>query len=110
LLLFLVVIAAMIHFLVASQAMALVFYFLPTLYSAYYFGRRHATLTACASVCLVVWLAHVNPAIFNRRVESLPLDSRWFDITVWGGVLDGLRHGHALRAEPEKPAGIERRL
>ena len=41
--------AALIHFLVASQAMALVFYFLPTLYSAYYFGRRHATLTACAS-------------------------------------------------------------
>jgi predicted nucleic acid-binding protein len=87
LLLFLVVIAAMIHFLVASQAMALVFYFLPTLYSAYYFGRRHATLTACASVCLVVLLAHLNAAIFNRRVESLPLDSRWFDITVWGGVL-----------------------
>ena len=56
LLLFLVVIAAMIHFLVASQAIALVFYFLPTLYSAYYFGRRHATLTACASVCLVVLL------------------------------------------------------
>jgi hypothetical protein len=87
LLLFLVVIAAMIHFLVASQAMALVFYFLPTLYSAYSFGRRHATLTACASVCLVVLLAHVNPAIFNHRVESLPLDSRWFDIAVWGGVL-----------------------
>ena len=87
LLLILVVIAAMIHFLVASQAMALVFYFLPTLYSAYYFGRRHATLTACASVCLVVLLAHINPAIFNRRVESLPFDSRWFDITVWGGVL-----------------------
>jgi len=33
---------------VASQRMALVFYFLPTLYSAYYFGRRHATMTACA--------------------------------------------------------------
>ncbi len=87
LLLSLVVIAAIIHFLVASQAMALVFYFLPTLYSAYYFGRRHATLTACASVCLVVLLAYVNPAMFNRRAEFMPLDSRWFDITVWGGVL-----------------------
>src|SRR4249920_3687656 len=75
LLLSLVVIAAMIHFLVASQAVALVFFFLPTLYSAYHFGRRHATLTACASVCLVVLLAHINPAIFNRRVESLPFDS-----------------------------------
>jgi hypothetical protein len=87
LLLFLVVIAAIIHFLVASQTMALVFYFLPTLYSAYYFGRRHATLTACASVCLMVLLAHMNPAMFNRRAEFLPFDNRWSDVTVWGGVL-----------------------
>ena len=87
LLLFLVVIAATIHFLVASQAMALVFYFLPTLYSAYYFGRRHATLTACASVCLVVLLTFVNPAMFKNRAEHLPIDPRWLDIAVWGGVL-----------------------
>ena len=87
LLLSLVLIAAMIHFLVASQAMALVFYFLPTLYSAYHFGRRHATLTACASVCLVVLLTYLNPAMFNRRTDYMPLDSRWFDIAVWGGVL-----------------------
>jgi hypothetical protein len=86
LLLFLILIAAMIHFLVAAQAMALVFYFLPTLYSAYHFGRRHATLTACASVCLVVLIAHVNPAMFSRRTDSMPLD-KWFDVTVWGGIL-----------------------
>ena len=87
LLLSLVLIAAMIHFLVASQAVVLVFFFLPTLYSAYHFGRRHATLTACASVCIVILLTYVNPAMFNRRTELMPLDSRWFDVTVWGGVL-----------------------
>jgi hypothetical protein len=87
LLLFLVGIAAMICFLVASQAVSLVFYFLPTLYSAYYFGRRHATLTACASVALVGLLTYLNPALFNRRLDYLPFDNRWFDITVWGGVL-----------------------
>lgn len=87
LLLSLVVIAAMIHFLVASQAVALVFFFLPTLYSAYHFGRRHATLTACASVCVVVLLTYANPSMLNRRIDSMPLDSRWFDVTVWGGVL-----------------------
>jgi hypothetical protein len=86
LLLSLVLIAAMIHFLVASQAV-LVFFFLPTLYSAYHFGRRHATLTACASVCLVILLAYMNPAMFSRRTDSMPLDNRWFDVTVWGGVL-----------------------
>lgn len=87
LLLFLVGIAAIIHFLVASQAVSLVFYFLPTLYSAYYFGRRHATLTACASVVLVGLLTYMNPALFNRRLDYAAFDSRWFDIAVWGGVL-----------------------
>jgi hypothetical protein len=87
LLLFLVVIAGMIHFLVASQAVSLVFYFLPTLYSAYYFGRRHATLTACVSIALVGALTYVNPTLFIRRADSMPLDTRWLDIAVWGGVL-----------------------
>jgi hypothetical protein len=85
LLLFLVLIAGMLNFLVASQKMALVFYFLPTLYSAYHLGRRHATLTALASVVLVVLLASMNPAMFSRRVD-LPY-AKWFDIAVWGGVL-----------------------
>lgn len=85
LLLFLVVIAAMLNFLVASQRMALVFYFLPTMYSAYHFGRRHATLTAVASIVLVVLLVSMNPAVFRRHVE-IPL-GLWFDLTVWGGVL-----------------------
>jgi hypothetical protein len=86
LLLFLVVIAAMLNFLVASQKMALVFYFLPVLFSAYHFGRRHATLTAVASVVMVILLAYMNPTMFSRHVD-LPFDARWFDLTVWGGVL-----------------------
>jgi hypothetical protein len=85
LLLFLVLIAAILNFLVASERMALVFYFLPTLYSAYHFGRRHATLTAVASIVLVVLLIYLNPAMFHKHVE-FPL-GLWFDLVVWGGVL-----------------------
>lgn len=85
LLLFLVVIAAMLNFLVASQRMALVFFFLPTLFSAYHLGRRHATLTAFASVVLVVAMAALNPAMFSHRID-LPF-AKWFDLGVWGGVL-----------------------
>ena len=85
LLLFLVVIAAILNFLVASQRMALVFYFLPTLFSAYHFGRRHATLTAVASIVLVVLLAFLNPTVLTRHVE-LPF-ARWVDLALWGGVL-----------------------
>ena len=85
LLLFLVIIAAILNFLVSSQRMALVFYFLPTLYSAYHFGRRHATLTAVASIVLVVLLVLLDPAMFRRHVE-MPL-GLWFDLIVWGGIL-----------------------
>jgi len=88
LLLFLVLIAALINYLVASQRMGLVFYFLPTLYSAYIFGRRHAVLTALASVLLVVGVTFSNPAMLARHAElPLPFDARWLDLTVWGGVL-----------------------
>lgn len=86
LLLFLVVIAAVLNFLAASERMALVFYFLPVMFSAYYCGRRHATLTAFASVILVVLLTVINPAVLNRKTE-LPFDARYFDLTVWGGIL-----------------------
>ena len=86
LLLFLVVIAALLNFLMSSQRMALVFYFLPVLFSAYHLGRRHATLTALASIVLVVLLIYTNPAMFNRRAD-LPFDGRIFDLAVWGGVL-----------------------
>jgi hypothetical protein len=85
LLLFLVLIAAMLNFVVASQPMALVFYFLPTLYSAYHFGRRHATLTAVASIILVVLLVFLNPTMFKRHIE-VPF-ALWFDLIVWGGIL-----------------------
>jgi len=86
LLLILVAIAAVLNFLAASQRMALVFYFLPVMFSAFYFGRRHATLTACASAILVVLLTFLNPAMFSRKSE-MPFDSRYFDLAVWGGIL-----------------------
>jgi len=60
LLLSLVVIAALLNFSVSSQQVVLCFFFLPTLYSAYHFGRRHATVD-CRSVALVVLLTWMNP-------------------------------------------------
>jgi len=86
LLLSLVVIAALLNFLVSSQRVVLCFFFLPTLYSAYHFGRRHATLTAAASVALVVLLTVMNPVLFNRRVASVG-ENPWFDLAAWGGIL-----------------------
>jgi hypothetical protein len=86
LLFFLVLIAAMFNFLVASQRMAMAFYFLPALYSAYHFGRRYATLTSCLSILLVASVTYVNPSVFNLRVE-LPFYNRWFELAGWAGIL-----------------------
>ena len=55
-LLSLFLIALLLNYVVASQRMVLGFYVLPTLASAYMHGRRQATLTAFASVLLVVGL------------------------------------------------------
>ncbi len=79
------VIAGLLNFLIASQRMVLAFYTLPTIISAYLYGRRHATLTAVASVMLVVLLSRANPTMFSDASGTLV--SQWLDITVWGGTL-----------------------
>lgn len=86
LLLSLFLIAATLQFFAQSLPMALCFYFLPTLYSAYFFGRRHATLTAFACVFLVVLLDFLNNMMPGHRVLSLP-GERLFNFAIWAGIL-----------------------
>ena len=86
LLLSLFLIAAMVQFYAESLPMALCIYFLPTLYSAYFFGRRHATLTAFASVFLVVLLNFLNNLMPKHPVLTLP-GERLFNFAIWAGVL-----------------------
>ena len=86
LLLSLFLIAAMLQTFAQSLPMALCFYFLPTLYSAYYFGRRHATLTAFACVFLVVPLDFANRLMPAHRTVALPQE-HIFNFAIWAGVL-----------------------
>jgi len=86
LLLSLFLIAVLVQFFAQSLPMALCFYFLPTLYSAYYFGRRHATLTAFACVFLVALLGFVNELVPSHPVLALP-GERLFNFAIWAGVL-----------------------
>ena len=86
LLLAMFVIAFVLNFLVESHRMVLGFYTLPTIYSAYMYGRRHATLSAIASVFMVVLMSYFNPRLFAWQVFSGG-EEKWFDITVWGGIL-----------------------
>jgi putative nucleotidyltransferase with HDIG domain len=87
LLLSLFAICLVLNLVVDARQMVLSFYTLPTLWSAYLYGRRHATLTALGSVLLVCLMTWYNPVLFASGTE-IPLSaSRWLDITVWGGVL-----------------------
>ncbi len=82
----LVIVGAM-NYLVTSQRMLLGFYTLPTLFSAYFYGRRHATLTAFASVFLVGLVARYIPGFFTTTERFEFVEAQWYDITAWGGIL-----------------------
>jgi len=87
LILSLLVISFVLDYLVASSRVVLGFYTLPTLYSAYCLGRRHATLTALASICLVVLLARVNADVLNVGPLSSFSSESLSDLMAWGGML-----------------------
>ena len=87
LILSLFLIAALLNFLIALHRMVLGFYVLPTLFSAYYYGRRHATLTALGSLFLVTLVTYFDPGLFTVSGGVTLAENRWFDIAVWGGTL-----------------------
>ena len=79
--------SAILNFVVASNTMVLGFYALPTIFSAYAHGRRHATLTALASTLVVALSLKIRPDLFagNSGLESTT--EAWLHIGVWGGIL-----------------------
>ncbi|MFZ0963098.1 MAG: HD-GYP domain-containing protein [Terriglobia bacterium] len=87
LILSMVVIAAILNFLVAPHRILLGLYTLPTLFSAYFYGRRHATLTAVASSLVVVLVVHFNPSLFAQANKTPLPGEKWYDITLWAGIL-----------------------
>ncbi|HTR26770.1 MAG TPA: HD domain-containing phosphohydrolase [Terriglobales bacterium] len=103
LLLSLFLIAAALQSFAQSLPMALCFYFLPTMYSAYFFGRRHATLTAFTSVLLVMSLNYLNALLPKHYVVSLPQE-RLFNFAIWAGVLAVT--GYAMGTLYERAQGM----
>jgi len=83
-------IALLLNHVLSSQQMVLGFYVLPTLGSAYLYGRRQATLTALASVLMVALLIMYGDAFGadrERMMAAGPWYTRWLDVIVWGGSL-----------------------
>jgi len=81
------VIALVLNLVVDAQRMVLSLYTLPTVMSAYLYGRRHATLTALLSVLLVALLLYTQNPLFAPAPVLDPAQARWLDFTVWGGTL-----------------------
>ncbi len=71
----------------ASGRAVLSLYSLPTVVSAYRYGRRHATLTALGSVLLVVLLLQFDPDIGLKAPVFRDAIGGWLDLTAWGGAL-----------------------
>ncbi len=80
------VLAGVLNFLVTSGTVVLYFYMLPTLFSAYVYGRRHAVLTAFASIFVVLGILRYNPELLAHGLSGTG-QSAWFDVAGWGGVL-----------------------
>ncbi len=85
LLLSLFAIAGALNYLLAGQHALLDLYFLPAVFSAYVYGRRHAVLTAVASVFIVLLLVWFKPHLIEAA-PATPL-AIWCEFIIWGGVL-----------------------
>ena len=80
--------AATINFFVMGQRLVLTFYNLPSLFAAYYFGRRRAVQTAVGSILVVFCVNLVNPSALANglELERHRLIERT-DMAIWASFL-----------------------
>jgi putative nucleotidyltransferase with HDIG domain len=95
--------AGMFNYVIGGQRLILTFYNLPTLFAAYYFGRRRAVEAALGSILFVVWVDMMNPVILGRHSVESNGWLTWSDLAIWAGMLIifayavGTLHEHADR-------------
>ncbi len=82
-----VLIMGIMNYFVDSQRFILSLYTLPTILSAYLYGRRHAVMTALASIVLVILFLYYTPVIFNEKPLLNLGDNWWLEIMAWGSIL-----------------------
>lgn len=81
------VIAGLFNWLVASHRMILGLYTLPTIFSAYVYGRRHAVLTASASIFMVLVLLWKNSSLFAVSGPFVLSYEQWSELLTWACLL-----------------------
>ena len=71
----------------AAHAAVLSLYSLPTILSAYAYGRRHASLTALGSALLVALMMQTNSTLLMATSSGVPAVERWLTFTAWSATL-----------------------
>ncbi len=85
---FMLVTAWLLNYSLASQYLLLGFYTLPTIMAAFSFGRRHAVLTAIASILLVIIICYLNPERFHTSDHvGIGGADPWYHVISWGCIL-----------------------
>lgn len=79
--------AGLLNVAAGAHAAVLSLYSLPTIFSAYVYGRRHASLTAFGSALLVALLMQSNSTLLVGHVAGTPEIDRWLTFTAWSATL-----------------------
>jgi len=79
--------AGLLNVAAGAHAAVLSLYSLPTIISAYVFGRRHASLTAFGSALLVALMMQTNRTLLTGQFADAPEIDRWLTFTAWGATL-----------------------
>lgn len=104
----LVAIAGMAYSLISNQRVVLNFFYIPVLFGAYFFGRRHGTYSAFLSVLMIASIGYFIPETFTYANLSDTALSKWADIASWGGLL--IITGYLMGSLYEKKARTAREL
>lgn len=83
-----VAVAGLMNYIVASKYMILGLYTFPTILSAYFYGRRHAVMTATLTIIIVGVMTHFNGSLFkDTQLFGLGQMQTWYHIGAWGCTL-----------------------
>ena len=102
-------VALLLNEQLVSPRMVMSLYALPTVLSAYLYGRRHATLTAFASVLLVVLIPLYSDWVPANLSLGAFVSGHWMDVTVWGGSLVLTGYGMGTLYD-HKTAQVQKRI
>jgi putative nucleotidyltransferase with HDIG domain len=87
LLFMLFVLAGLLNLVPLTGRVVLNLFMIPSVASAYLFGRRHATMTAFGSVLIVALMSLSNPAIMDSELPVAPELGRLIEMVCWGAPL-----------------------